>query len=1824
MADIVVVNKQNDGTLAIDQAPGFNTNATNAAVNKIFNSNKQPSPCFPSKPNQTDISRTSISVLLPPDWTTLDLTDPYFDPGSNNFLITVPTEYNAPPPDQLDRIMEEAKEPGIKALLKVYGRENTPENVQILIQTARSVDWFIPDRPNPTCAENGQLVPLFGMKVHVALSASVFDTIPLEQNLHVGETLPLASNEITFISNELKGKIKDASTTIKKFADDAANVQGSVVNINLQKEADRMTDFYSVLQNLLIANGFVIRQDQADLIIIGLNEQHKVLYVLFDDGINFLRLFGGFDNFIKTKPASSDRTMLFLSKLGSLQRLGQKTTSVGLVDFLHDFVARPPSISLSFGSPNPFAFAAAPGVSDIISKANSKSVKTEADKQAEDRLISSSNLKHSMTANLKNKEFVGDPVLDISSFGKTLQSVNSLEDVYEDILNKVSVKSIIQLALKCLPIPDPCMLAKAFLASLACEEFISIYENVVGPIINIPALQLQVRDDLKSCLEDTEESERTFLLGRIQFKAGIPIQTVDETDRVPLEILFDALGAKAKNILKNLCDDPRIKKLIMDAIPFDVCDLFDIKIPDIDIPTLNFPDLIPTIDIMAEMILRLEAAILDALISTIITMIKNIIVGILENCGDIKDVNFGLSSIPDLLGQSLDLSAQGIEAVTNKFLGDLNLSVGKIGLLGKDLIGLFEDSSSLMSPTEISNLLNGDASNDVVKLVQCLVSNKYPNLKDILETPAKIEDLFQSFGNLVNKQLLLDQIAQRSDVLGTVKDVCDEPDDSGRRKLLGNKGLTPEQVDFQVAKANKRKADRLNNLLNLLHKPNLLDGVVPPVFCQGNNPTSQGIIDRDHPSFKFMLDKVVNTVYDGVHMSFNQEISTFPVVIKEGATIQKPRDVPRKITFNGIDIPNPEFQRLISQGVAVEKPEDLDKGSIKVYEDQSFVSSDVAKGLKGNLENFVFDKRLFSFNATNGQVSLNIPTALDTTILTPPPADLIGKLFSSTSALLSGSTDLFNSVQDQIGKLQLTSNTIEYILPTNPLNNKIDQFNVIIEEVNSAQTEPTELFHTSGSNEIPQDILTFIQDNNLNTLPNTSLPQSYFSSFVVNIWDNGANIYENGIKKEKPEYAEGVGNSSNIDVINGTFRNKVKTDVYSGIFEDILGAIARQTAQSPMFNSKVLSLVNFTPDKMSNGCKPHLLDIESIKNKMKDDYNKSKCIDDVAPSVDGLGKDKMNALEQSGVSSAVVTFIRLITIENILKSIFVFSEFKIEDVDHIDDVVLSYLTESIKNEISLIATNTNDPNFNQQYIEQVLFLFNEKVTNGEVSGETTTDVNVALNELIREQVVSVMKRMNAVLGTQGNVDFNKIMVQEWLPLFDVADGSLRLAANNLTNLGKNNTLSIRKDYQTAFNLENGTLILEKYVRIKEKNTINNNSQIQINRQRFGDSLYGVSNIQDFDNFIQNSLRPIDFYQLPANNPLGIAGDRIHFENEFDSWSYGLRLVYVPPITNNDFTTKNQTNITLGQTFTPVFTIEGHPLTTGVFTDGSAIKTKNATKLDKAFKVFEGNNVSIDGVIQNVSQVTTSREIHSFPIVSVEITETDIANFTTNDSINDKWNSLSQQLQDALIKTPEYNFMFRFCFPINRMMSLIMLYSITYMSNIKKLKDLFNGTKAALKVVFQALLNSGNYQYEDHGVNQLGGNAGINTTIQNNTNTSPSVPGVSLASMAARTGWLILKGLTEKVDPVISRARVIVDGAKLVGKDISMLKASIAQLPCNIFPPPPIGPGIGPPLTPLGFIYLASDLDSLFHDAETINQDRSNVGADFNINLNNQVCDDKDT
>ena len=201
-------------------------------------------------------------------------------------------------------------------------------------------------------------------------------------------------------------------------------------------------------------------------------------------------------------------------------------------------------------------------------------------------------------------------------------------------------------------------------------------------------------------------------------------------------------------------------------------------------------------------------------------------------------------------------------------------------------------------------------------------------------------------------------------------------------------------------------------------------------------------------------------------------------------------------------------------------------------------------------------------------------------------------------------------------------------------------------------------------------------------------------------------------------------------------------------------------------------------------------------------------------------------------------------------------------------------------------------------------------------------------------------------------------------------------------------------------------------------------------------------------------------------------------------------------------------------------------------------------------------------------------------------------------------------------------------PLDRFFSLLTVFTIQGIGSMQNVEMAFDTTREEILKLFKICHNVGDYTYIDPNVLCVGLNPGIKSAVDKFAgstlaNCIPSfgvgeacfgMKGIGIAfpiKFAFLTPLLILKGLIEILDPLISLARVVQMAMKIAGICLPIPAIAWAMLPINIFIPPPFGIGIGPPLLPLGMVYMALGFGMLDLSLD--------VGGELSLDLSLQLA-----
>jgi len=790
------------------------------------------------------------------------------------------------------------------------------------------------------------------------------------------------------------------------------------------------------------------------------------------------------------------------------------------------------------------------------------------------------------------------------------------------------------------------------------------------------------------------------------------------------------------------------------------------------IPTISIPDLLPTTDIMAAFAEQVAAAITELVTQAIVGMLKDLLKSLAQACdqGRLGDLNIG-SVMDQSIQQSV--SPQNLNQLKGDIVRNLRDAVSTtipLPVAARLLEKLLDDVSSVLKPTQIANLLLGVPEKDVTQAINCIIEAKYPEFLPATKSQGDTSALFAAVGELTDKKILLEEVARLTSIVDTRPIECDPLQKILDKEMflranspvqrLANP-LTADEIDEELKKAKERKAKRFKDLADLLAKDNVLDGVVPPVLCETGvkldangqpvidadgkveSQRKPGIMPDDPPSFKLMMDQTIDALYDPSYMNFNQDISNFPQAII--VTREKEKELKHEIDYKDIDgntqqMVNPELKRLYAAGVKIDGFDgvDVDDGNA------IFVSKEpeqlVAPMLKSYLQNLENDPNLYdgTFATTGGgrdgtsRMKLTLPYWLG--------ADNVDSNTLANMRLLAdpkyGDAEI-NALTNVMTTVKGSQGHYEIIYVSYPLQmeNK-EEFRFQVWLFPNPQTSGITIFEYSGISVNVSPRVSEGREAFLGANPTPPFaPNTDFDKILRKRWDDaGGGSLSTGIFK--PQHTE--------------------------IFNDVLAMISNQCAKSPFFDKDVLSLVQFAPPPKP-GCDYHLLDLENIKNKIKEDYNENKCSENSMPQSDGKGSDNMGPVEEAAIDGAVQTIIRLYVIELSIRAIFVLSEFSsgAEDLPaEIDPLTKSYFAKQIIEDIQ-----KQDLTYSIALQRQAI-LYHNKVAGTTATWAQTFDTATAIEDLVGAQYAPVLQSITKILGDRP-VDMENILAKHWLPLYDV-------------------------------------------------------------------------------------------------------------------------------------------------------------------------------------------------------------------------------------------------------------------------------------------------------------------------------------------------------------------------------------------------------------------------------------------------------------------------
>jgi len=302
------------------------------------------------------------------------------------------------------------------------------------------------------------------------------------------------------------------------------------------------------------------------------------------------------------------------------------------------------------------------------------------------------------------------------------------------------------------------------------------------------------------------------------------------------------------------------------------------------IPNITIPKLFPTADnlkpLTDEMIKAMEKAFVQAIIQAGVAMVADVISNVCPEPGeDFENVN-------DIVDNELKRRV---------LVEDFEISRNNLD----DVEAFLSAVSSLLTPLELCNLFNGIATIEVYEMVSSLLQVDYPQIRGNFSDLARIRDLFTIIGTLVDPGFCEQQMQ-----IPVIRDFCFTPESNEfkcREALLKGAGENENNINNSLNLLKKQKVLDLRRMLDMIGNDNILDAVTenPDIF---DSATGAGMFPSDHPMFKNVANKTIESVFGAALNSYNEAISDFPTAMSKNVEVDDKRtiaDMPNVNKYKG-------------------------------------------------------------------------------------------------------------------------------------------------------------------------------------------------------------------------------------------------------------------------------------------------------------------------------------------------------------------------------------------------------------------------------------------------------------------------------------------------------------------------------------------------------------------------------------------------------------------------------------------------------------------------------------------------------------------------------------------------------------------------------------------------------------------------------------------------------------------------------------------------------------------------------------------------------------
>ena len=789
--------------------------------------------------------------------------------------------------------------------------------------------------------------------------------------------------EIELTIGEISNNIDKLTSMMETYKNEIQNSLSVYRTLNWDKQIGLLKEFYPRLVAHFRSNEYRINDFFADKVRIGIDENYFLIYVGLASGGSTAYLNKALPGLAVESPFNDPRTMNFIAKLVEISL--ENPSFLTWEDFVSRYVfpeaikeSRKAIDQLSGLKQSPMSI-----LEQLASRFDKFPVKSERILGEENDILATPKLMAAIVEQQTNAvSDVGDAVMQNLGFVAA-----KIEDpfggqcpaktVFSEVLNKIDYRSLAAAALECLmeQVPFDCEDIILTVAGLGDSTDITVagigtetvsYSGLIG--IN-QAFKSRMKQEHKNFAEEAlavaQSKDFTLYSGSdfygFQFYAPLAEVNAEKSEGeiylAALEYALTLHGIDYASIFQEVCG------LFSNPIQL-VPDLFSV-------PTLFFPDNLPTVDIDAGYMQSIEKAMFDAIINIIVKMVQGLINTLLNNCleaaelveGDqnnstnnddlaaaiaanVGDDNFGdiladlvnsfpgappLPTVSDFTGSVTPIIGEPISAGFDIVEQNLTSKIQAIQSFFEALKNTFSTSVNNM---QLISLLQGNAPDNVVSIVLGVLhptpppdTPRFPygpegqfSLAADITTLADVREVFE----LIAKYVEIRPIIEDLNVIAGKVGCADLNDFISQRVPLWCGATEGDNIPGYGDSVITDGQDTIRDLWCIVMGcPDLLPPCydvtcVPQEECDVDAQSAPrkvgGAVSTDPYSFSHMLAHVVKNFFDPVYMAYDTAVLTVPEPYYKD--VQETKTVDRVMKADGtINLEFFNFSKLQSEKV---------------------------------------------------------------------------------------------------------------------------------------------------------------------------------------------------------------------------------------------------------------------------------------------------------------------------------------------------------------------------------------------------------------------------------------------------------------------------------------------------------------------------------------------------------------------------------------------------------------------------------------------------------------------------------------------------------------------------------------------------------------------------------------------------------------------------------------------------------------------------------------------------------------------------------------------